>query len=104
MNQVDYFLNENERLLDLIFINEDLIFNISVPDYPLFQIPLHHLPILFEAGSLNFSNSCSLDRKFFDFKNADYAGLNNSQLSVDWSARFSNLNLSDKYSCFIRQR
>ena len=60
LNQVNYFLNDNERLLDLIFINEDFIFNISVPDYPLFQKSLHHLPILFEAGSLNFSNSCSL--------------------------------------------
>ena len=83
--QINNILNDKNRLLDLILVSEDLIYEICDPIECIFKKSIHHSPIVIDLGIIEFYN-CTLskiDAFTLDFKKANFIGLNNILLSLD---------------------
>lgn len=84
--QVNDVVNENGRLLDLVFISDPSFSELIVPPTPLMKVDSHHKPLLIKFDYMHTPDDSSHgDYYDFDFRQCDYALLNERIASVDWS-------------------
>ena len=93
LNQIIYLSSDNMRILDSIITDVNLNVNITVPICPIFINSLHHNPLLIEAECIEYFSENLNTVKCCDFINADFEGINNYILSVDWKDLFENHDL-----------
>ena len=53
MNQINHVKNFFGRFLDLVFIDDDLIFSLEAVEFPLAVNDLHHTPISILHGLID---------------------------------------------------
>lgn len=77
--------NSNNVFLDLLFSNDPDIL-VTVPVDYIFPSSLHHEPYSFEIPWNNNTKQNTIDMVdyFYDFRNADYVGLNNYLSPIKW--------------------
>ncbi|XP_044764402.1 uncharacterized protein LOC123320969 [Coccinella septempunctata] len=99
-NQFSTTRNSKDRILDLIFCNENFIDRVSKSEDPLVPEDRHHPSLEFHykyqryqplRGSLKFTKN---------FKRADYDCINRELSSLDWVELFDGLNVDDAVSIF----
>ena len=86
-------------MLDLILVSEDLIYEICDPIECIFKKSIHHSPIVIDLAIIEFYNYrlSKIDAFTLDFKKANFIGLNNLLLSLDWTFLLSNMDLNAMY-------
>ena len=101
--QSNNILNDKNTLIDLILVSEDLIYEICDPIECIFKKSIHHSPIVIDLGIIEFynSNADNFAVFTFDFKKANFIGLNNLLLSSDWTTLLSNMDLIAMYDKFL---
>lgn len=85
--QANVIYNSIGRILDLVFVDEELEAVVTEVDLPLLNNSIHHKALLvtFNMIVLNsFVFDICDDKPKFDFLRADYASLNNYFYLVDW--------------------
>lgn len=102
LGQINCFFNALNRVLDLIFISENLKFKICSCDHPLSLTDEHHVALEVEFEFFQFPQLKSIGQSYFDFKNCNFNLLNTSILSIDWSSYFSDLTVTDCYCKFVK--
>lgn len=88
MYQVNLVPNNRDVLLDLLFTNNKNTVA-SKADDPLFPDSVHHIGYCFSIDTINsnYSHSLKFNVPYYDFRNADYIGLNNYLASIDWVSK-----------------
>ena len=103
MFQINFILNGINRILDLIFIRNDFIFEICKSDLLLLNESVHHKALLMKFTFYNYIQF-SADKQIlsYNFKKANYTALNSYFYSIDWqSALYPNSNsLENMYNIF----
>ena len=61
LSQHNSILNDKNRLLDLMLVSEDLIYEICDPIECIFKKSIHHSPIVIDLGIIEFYN-CRLSK------------------------------------------
>ncbi|XP_055850619.1 uncharacterized protein LOC129915173 [Episyrphus balteatus] len=101
--QMNNVVNSIGRILDLVFVQEDLEIDLTEEAFPLLNNCIHHKALRFELKCLRFYNfDCSnqeIDYKY-DFAKADYIGINNFLNSVDWNVVLCFQDLERNYKTF----
>lgn len=98
--QINNIFNENSRLLDLVLVDNDLIFDILSPICPIFCNSFHHSSLVIEFSTLYYQPIANITQ-CFDFKKADFASLNNFFINYDWKGTFENISLDNMYLKFL---
>lgn len=104
LKQVNSITNNNGRILDLLFVNEDLEFfcELFEPLEPLARVDLHHPPFVTALRCLPFIRFEECDDVIeFDFKRADFDALNAAFLSTDWRLVYEATNINEATNSFI---
>ena len=101
LTQINKFNNENNRILDLIFVNETLVTNCMEPPVPIFNSTFHHSPILIEFFVQDFQPYAVDTKYIYDFNNANFLELNTFISSFNWESTFLHLDLLTMYSTFL---
>lgn len=99
--QINNISNIYDRTLDLVFSSDSNICTVSKCDLPLIKIDVHHTPvdIVIDLPCIA-SRDKPLPTTKFDFKNADWNGLNTYFLSVNWLSLFEKTNINDSVDYF----
>ena len=66
--------NDNSRLLDLVFVDKDIIAEAFTPIMPIFEKSFHHL--LIELSSHFYQPFHPINNEYYNFKKADFVALN----------------------------
>ena len=69
----------------------------------IFEKSIHLGPIVIDLGTIEFHN-CRLNKIdvfTLEFKKANFIGLNNLLLSLDWTSLLSNMDLNAMYEIFL---
>ncbi|XP_055622497.1 uncharacterized protein LOC129766068 [Toxorhynchites rutilus septentrionalis] len=91
LKQMSGIGNENNRLLDLCFVSQELCQDVRVMQAPspLVKICRHHPPILTELKICPQQRFCvTTESVFYDFSKADFDGMNDFFLRVQWNEVF----------------
>lgn len=102
LGQINSHFNELNHILDLIFISENVQFNVNKCDHPFSATNMHHFALEVDLKYLNFPKLESVSTRYFDFKMCNFDLLNTYISNVDWSDILLNLTLSDSYNMFIQ--
>ena len=82
MNQINHVKNFFGRFLDLVFIDDDLIFSLEAVEFPLAINDLHQTPISILLEVYDFlPANVSPNTAYFKFVNADFHSVNSLLLS-----------------------
>ena len=91
LKHINNIYNDDSHILDLVFVDHDYDTNLFLLISHLFRKTFYHSPITVEFSVLN--NQPAIDNRFvFDFKNANFVGLNTVLNSFEWNDIFSNFN------------
>lgn len=74
LQQQNHFVNDNDRLLDLVFTNSSACADMFEPPLPLLQVDRHHKPIVLKLVVEN--NFVEEESECFDFHRFDFTALN----------------------------
>ena len=101
LTQINNIPNESNRILDLILVSTDYLTKLFPPDCPLFDKTFHHSPVVVELSIIRYQ-SLTTDSKFvYNFKKADFHGLNSYLSLIDWETCLKPLDLKSMYSTFL---
>lgn len=95
--QLNSFCNYIDRLLDLVFCTECDDVTVTKCSKPLTKIDLNHAPIeiCFDFATVNSSTfSNKTPSRNYNFKKANYIGLNNFFKTVNWISMFGNSDIN----------
>lgn len=91
MFQMNYVLNDNDRILDLLWINEPDLCICQMCVNNILYNEVHHKALKIELD-IQISTSSESKQFFMDFNNADYNKINRELDSVNWNDVFANKN------------
>ncbi|XP_053686529.1 uncharacterized protein LOC128736071 [Sabethes cyaneus] len=83
LQQQNYCVNDNGRLLDLVFTSSTACVEIFEPPIPLLRIDRHHKPIVLKLNAENIYEEEKDER--FDFRLCDMSLVNGLIQQIDWS-------------------
>lgn len=89
LNQINNFKNDIGRILDLIFISNDLRTSCNLCLNPISRNTVHHKAIVITFEFYIFEKEPHFPTKSYNFVIGDYAAINNYFATVDWSLIFS---------------
>ncbi|XP_075162913.1 uncharacterized protein LOC142235546 [Haematobia irritans] len=98
--QINRFFNKLNRILDLIFIDKDLKFNIAECLNPFSMPDMHHSAIELEIEFYSFINGLN-SPSGLNFKNADFVKIQSLLEDINWSDIFGNGNVNVCFDKFI---
>lgn len=86
LRQVNSFVNVNDRLLDLVFVNLPEYFDLVAPPSPLLTIDNHHTPfvLLLDNSEIPTLLDDQLNCFNFDYATCDFDLLNSNFGRIDW--------------------
>ncbi|XP_053969185.1 uncharacterized protein LOC128870557 [Anastrepha ludens] len=99
--QINNFSNSLSRILDLIFITDNINFSLLECVDPLSTPGLHHVPLVlhiefYEFNDFYFENVTSN----FCFKNFDFNIINSAVDIIDWDSLFTGVEVANCYDIF----
>lgn len=83
--QINYHLNYNGRILDLIWSNDPDFFTCNVCINHLLRNEIYHKALTFDYLCDRTNTISSTDEFYRDFRNADYDSINTELASIDWN-------------------
>ncbi|XP_052561953.1 uncharacterized protein LOC120430056 [Culex pipiens pallens] len=85
LTQVNDLPNAFGKLLDLVFVSDNVSVELFEPPCPLLKVDQHHNPLLMQLEYRTALNDNTVEPDaVFDFKRCDYTTLNERILAVDW--------------------
>lgn len=103
--QVNNVLNSNNRILDLVFITNELEAELNVVDFPFVNNSIHHKALCVEFKLLEFDKlNFNLNRPRsleYDFSKADYIALNSYFNELNFDELLDSNNLNRSYETFM---
>lgn len=98
--QVNGIKNVKNRLLDLFFTNDYLNVTVNKAN-PLVNVDPYHPPILFEyEWHSNWTSEATNVQQIFNFKKADFVGLNGHLSTLNFPELFTGKSMEQKVECF----
>lgn len=98
--QINHITNYLGRILDLVFINNDLKYCIETVQCPLLNNSVHHIAFELNFEFYEFALLSPTEDRNFNFVNADFIALNSFYSAFDWENIFQNGSLKDMYTIF----
>ncbi|XP_067629544.1 uncharacterized protein [Eurosta solidaginis] len=100
--QINNLFNTLSRLLDLIFVDENLIYQLSESTFPVCLSDRHHIPIAIHLHNFDaIPTSPALDNSSFNFRSTDFGDLNNVLFEINWENIFPSNDVSVCYDIFL---
>lgn len=100
LNQMNFHLNNNSRLLDLIWTNDPDQCTCKLCPDELLKNEIHHKAIVFEFA-FNFTDSYQQHNEtYLDFNNANYNVINRELTYINWDNLLHDGNLHEKTNKF----
>lgn len=96
--QLNSVLNSRNVMLDLILSN--LCMTVKQAEDIIFSNSIHHTAICFELCMSTSFKSVQYEELFYDFKGADYIGVNDCLAGMDWNAILVDKNINEAVSSF----
>lgn len=104
LSQINNFHNRLGRILDLMFISDDLMYSTERCFFPMCNSDMHHVPLVIELEFYSFDNMNTNTTASFNYKLGNFAAINDVIKSINWNDLFSNFNdLSDSYDAFLQE-
>ncbi|XP_036347939.1 uncharacterized protein LOC118757324 [Rhagoletis pomonella] len=100
LNQINKYVNKLDRILDLIFVSDNIICNIEKCYCPMSQSDMHHLPLILKFELYKFLKSAPVKQVIFNYKSCDFGKLNNSLSMLNWDELLSGQDVSNCYYSF----
>lgn len=101
LKQINSFYNTLDRLLDLVFISDNVKYSIEKCDQPFYPSDMHHVPIILTIDSYKFPNVDNVINYLYDFKGCNFEFINSYILGIDWLNIFKDRSLEDCYHEFV---
>lgn len=104
LRQINYIENPKGNILDLIFVNDEIDFNLHKCSNPIVNIDTYHPPI--ECVIQNVIPIKVLSKKqeiietIYDYKRTDFDAMNNYFKYIDLSAIIQNIEVNKSFECF----
>jgi hypothetical protein len=104
LRQLNYVLNHANNVLDLIFLNDELEYDLHVSTNPLVKVDKPHPPI--ECTVYNVipkRKICTKDstpKERLDYARTDFAALNNYFRNIDLTSIVKSMELNNAFECF----
>ncbi|XP_036347722.1 probable serine/threonine-protein kinase dyrk1 [Rhagoletis pomonella] len=100
---INSYANMLNNILDLIFVDDNLISNLTECQFPISKSVMHHVPL---SLTLEFVDFVPIDRtpqniQSFNLKNANFELLNSSISQVDWESSFSGKTAAECFDIFL---
>ena len=102
LKQINNMCNDNSRLLDLVFVDKDIISEAFTPIMPIFEKSFHHSPLIIELSSQFYQPFHPINNEYYNFKKADFVALNSFLRTFDWVLEFQDKNLQNMYVSFLK--
>lgn len=101
LHQINNFENGLNRILDLIFISNDINFIVEKCLSPMCKPDIHHIPLVIHLEFYVYENIRQSNNSLYNFKLGNYDVINNVVNSVNWMDVFCNKNFIDCYNLFL---
>lgn len=98
--QVNSFVNKLDRILDLIFISDNLIYDIAECFSPITSCDKHHVPLILNFKFYEFPSAVPDDRISFNFVACDFDKINSLLMEFEWDNLLSSSDVSRCYHIF----
>lgn len=92
--------NSNDKVLDLILCNRDMITNVTHTDAPLVEEDPHHASLEFYFKIESLKPLEHSNNKLFNFNKADYTNINRELADVDWNSVLAQKSLTEIVNSF----
>lgn len=104
LKQLNNVKNHSRNILDLIFVNDELDYDLQECTNPLVKIDKPHPPIEFHIHNViprrKILKCNDRVKEIFDFKRTDFAALNNYFRDIDLNAILENMEVNRSFECF----
>lgn len=101
LSQINCFVNSLNRILDLIFISENLKFAIKSCINPFYSADMHHAAIEIDLDFIMFPKIILSNCKYFNPENCNFELLNFSIANHNWLNQFYNSSVTNCFLDFI---
>lgn len=98
LQQYNYIINVNYRILDLVLCNDDVSLTECLE--PMVPIDPHHKPLSLSINFLQIPSLKSQSYLRYFYNKGDYDTINSKIKDVDWAAEFSSRSLEDAVAYF----
>lgn len=104
LRQINYVENPKGNILDLIFLNDEIDFNLHKGSNPIVNLDTYHPSI--ECVIQNvipikvISKKQEIIETIYDYKRTDFSAMNNYFKSIDLSAIIQNIEVNKSFECF----
>ncbi|XP_017471601.1 PREDICTED: uncharacterized protein LOC108362949 [Rhagoletis zephyria] len=98
--QVNFIFNDLNRLLDLIYISDNVDFCISKCSSPISEATMHHVPLEIGLKFYVFSEIVADVSSDFDYASCDFPALNKSISEINWDELLLDSEVHSCYSTF----
>lgn len=98
--QVNNFLNSLNRILDLIFVSDNISYKVTECLDPITPKDKHHLPLVVKLDFYYFASVPSDDILSFNYALCDFSSFNELLFDINWDNLFADLDTINSFTTF----
>lgn len=101
LDQVNFFYNSLNKILDLAFISKNINYSIQKCDHPFSPQDLHHVPLVLNAEFYLFKKVNCTNNIHYDYNRCNFDVINELIMNTNWYQIFNGKSLESCYSEFV---
>lgn len=98
--QINNFVNKLNRILDLIFISDNINCKIEECYFPISRCDKHHVPLVLNFEFYNFFTLPSAEVLSFNYSACNFSKLNSLLSDIDWECVLASSDVSNCFTTF----